>query len=467
MTTAQSALERRTHAWLVAALAFNLLLSLGIYGVLRANGEPSAAAIGKVGASHGMALANRVLEDSWYPMVLAYRLKAADRNADMYSLFFLGHIKWLYMPSSLLVLDLVPESAWSYQPKSAGETPSYLVELWMTWPSRLICLLAILASALIVEISLSRMNPEPLPRPRRRAVRMLVACALGLTFYPLVFSYELGQIQVFLNGFVALALLLRLLDRPIASGCMLALCALVKPQYGAVVLLVLFGGQWRLALGFISTFALGIGASIARFGWADHWRYLKVLSVIASGGETYWTNQSVNGLLNRFLGNGNPLVFVEDAYAPFRLAVYLPSLVVALGLLVLALWPTRRVPVNENGSVDRAYAATVMLASVIAATTIGAPVAWEHHYGSFLAIFALALPGLARLRPLDRYTGPLLLASYLAIANVMLAPELYFWNRWVGLLGSHLFFGSLGLFALLCTLRGDRWWSRSIKNTTS
>ncbi|MBN1652303.1 MAG: DUF2029 domain-containing protein [Deltaproteobacteria bacterium] len=449
MTTVGSALEGRARAWLVTALAFDLLLSLGIYAALRARGESAARAIEKVGAFRGTALADRVLEDSWHPMVLAYRLKEADRNADMYGLFFNDRVKWLYPPSSLLVLDLVPDSAWSYAPKSEGETPSYLVELWMTWPSRLICLLAILASALMIEIGLSRLDPEPPRRPAARVFRLLVACVLGLTFYPLVFSYELGQIQVFLNGFVALALLLRLLDRPVAGGCVLALCALVKPQYGAVVLLAPFGRQWRLALGFFCTFVLGLGASIARFGWNDHWRYFQVLGAIARGGEAYWANQSVNGLLNRFLGNGDPLVFVENAYAPFRLAIFLPSLAVALGLLALALWPVRR-----NGAVDGAYAATLKLASVIAATTMGAPVAWEHHYGSFLAIFALALPGLARFGPLGRCTGPLFLASYLAVANVILAPELWFWNRWVGLLGSHLFIGGLGLFALLWTLRG-------------
>jgi hypothetical protein len=89
----------------------------------------------------------------------------------------------------------------------------------------------------------------------------------------------------------------------------------------------------------------------------------------------------------------------------------------------------------------------------IAAFTMGSPVAWEHHYGVFLPIFAAALPGLLRTRPLGRATGILFAISYVAIANVMQRPRHYFWNPWFGLLASHLFFGSLLLFALLLALR--------------
>ena len=44
-------------------------------------------------------------------------------------------------------------------------------------------------------------------------------------------------------------------------------------------------------------------------------------------------------------------------------------------------------------------------------------------------------------------------ASYLAMANVFNRPDLFFRNRWLGLAGSHLFFGALILFGLLLVVR--------------
>ena len=80
---------------------------------------------------------------------------------------------------------------------------------------------------------------------------------------------------------------------------------------------------------------------------------------------------------------------------------------------------------------------------------MASPVAWEHHYGAFLPVFALALPLLARDRPLGARTAPVLAFSYLAIGSAFLRPEWLFAHRVTGVLGSHLFFGGLALFALL------------------
>jgi len=89
----------------------------------------------------------------------------------------------------------------------------------------------------------------------------------------------------------------------------------------------------------------------------------------------------------------------------------------------------------------------------LAAAPIASRVDWEHHYGVFLPIFAVAMPGLMHFRPLGRATAPLFAVGFVAIAGVMLRPDLIFRNRWVGLAGSHLLFGGLVLFGLLLALR--------------
>lgn len=437
-------LGRRALIWLTIAVALTGLSSAAVVFGLRLAGDSSEAAIELVGSLRGSWLTGQVHEDSWEPMLAAYQRKDRDPHADLYRLFFEDHVKFQYPPSSLLVLDLAPASVTDYVPPAPEVLLSTLLQLFMTWPSRLVYLLAILSSAAIVEVSLRKLAPAA-PYAARPAIARVIAClALGLTFYPLLKSYELGQIQVFLNGLVALALLLRLLGKPALCGILLSLCCMVKPQYGVVLLFALLRRQWRFALGFGVSFALGTAISVLRFGVHDHARYLQVLQTIGRLGEVYWPNQSVNGLLNRFLGNGDPVVFTEHAFAPYRSGVYLASLISAVALLGLALWPRR----TRVDSTARDYESALALALVIAAATAGSPVAWEHHYGTFLAIFALALPGLIAYRPLGRLTAPLFALSYLAMANALLRPELLFSNRWLGLVGSHLFIGSLILFAL-------------------
>jgi len=90
---------------------------------------------------------------------------------------------------------------------------------------------------------------------------------------------------------------------------------------------------------------------------------------------------------------------------------------------------------------------------MLVASTMASPIAWHHHYGIFVPMFATALPALMYVRPLGRATAPLFLLSYVAIANCMPNPEGLFWSRWLGLAGSHVFFGGLIFFGLLLALR--------------
>ena len=60
--------------------------------------------------------------------------------------------------------------------------------------------------------------------------------------------------------------------------------------------------RWDLVAGFLAA-ALPVGAlSVAFYGLANHIAYLEVLSFILRHGEAYVTNNSVNGILNRFGG---------------------------------------------------------------------------------------------------------------------------------------------------------------------
>ncbi len=59
--------------------------------------------------------------------------------------------------------------------------------------------------------------------------------------------------------------------------------------------------EWRFAAAFAATASWGLAGSIMAYGFANHVDYLRVLEFLAERGETFYPNQSVNGLLNRVM----------------------------------------------------------------------------------------------------------------------------------------------------------------------
>lgn len=433
---------KRPVNWLATVLLIHLFLLIVIVGVLVARGETFRKGLETTALGQIAYLRHPPFDtDSWEPMLLAYWRKIEIPQSNMYEIFFHDRVKFQYPPSSLIFFDVFPRSLTRLVDREVG---SPLIRI-LSWLMRAAVLSTVIASAAILEICLKRSLVRLPIGFGGMAGRVGLSLALGLTYYPLLRGYQIGQVQIFLNAFIAFAVLLKLLGREVSSGALFGICCLVKPQYGIILLWSLLRRKWRFLLGFAIICLAGLAISVARFGLQDHVTYLKVLLEISRHGETYWPNQSVNGLLNRWLENGSPTLFSETTFAPFHPVVYAATMVGSFAILVLALLPWGGKLRAENDSID------LMIA--LAAATIAAPVAWEHHYGTFLPIFAVAFPGLMYFRPLWRATAPLFAFSYLSMAGVMLRPDLIFQNRWIGLAGSHLFFGGLVLFGLLLALR--------------
>jgi hypothetical protein len=261
----------------------------------------------------------------------------------------------------------------------------------------------------------------------------LCVALLGVMFYPIVRAHILGQIQIYIDGLIAAALLAYMSGWRALAGACIGVCCLIKPQYGLILLWGVLRRDWRFSTGLIVVAGTGFTASLLRYGLANHLQYLKVLSYISQHGEAYWPNQSVNGLLNRLLDNGDALHFDRYSFPPYHPVVYFGTLLSSLAIMATALWPTR----------GRAPDALDLGVALLGAT-LAAPVAWEHHYGILLPIFALAAP---------KIHSPWLLASYLMAANALLRPSWLLGGPVRELFASHLFFGALLLFVILVSAR--------------
>jgi len=362
-------------------------------------------------------------DDSWGAMKDALDYLAHPGTLPLYSeIFFVREIRFQYPPSSLFALAGM---------LSLGGPDHVRTNEYREFPyptlNDLIGLAFILmtagASAALLEIGLRRQNLLANERPLLVAARVAIVLVLTLTFYPVAKAFTLGQIQVWINGFCALALLAWVIGAKAASGLLIGLACLIKPHYGVFVLWGALRGEWRFTVASALTIAVGLAAAIAAYGWVNHADYLRVLSFLSQHGEAYYPNQSVNGLLNRVMSVFDPvayknLEFFEGDFPPFNPWIFGATLATSLLILAAALLRT-----GTAGDPDRKLDFSIMALSA----TMASPIAWEHHYGVMLPVFAVLLvASLGHPRRLVWLGISYVLISNYISATQLLAPTL--WN---------------------------------------
>jgi hypothetical protein len=370
--------------------------------------------------------------DSWKPMRMALEYLDEPGERPLYrEIFFERGVKLQYPPTSLLLVDALrwlPGRDWSSDAALNG----------LSWLAVLLC---VLLTARILDVAAERSSgTQPGADRLLRGVLALVAAA---TFYPLVRGFYLGQVQTFIDLLVAALFLSWLRGRVMASGVLAGLVCLIKPPLGLLVLWAGLRGRWRFVAGWGLCVGAALLASLACYGLEAHLDYLALLSFIAEHGEGFHPNQSMNGLLNRMFGVGNNLEWRDSALAPFDARVYWLTFASSLALVALALFWRR----GEHRS-----APVTDLSICTLCATLASPVAWTHHYGVLLPVFAAALPATWAASSLGAARFAPLAVSYLLIANNYRAL-----NRLaetpLNFLQSTVFFGGLLLLFHLIRLR--------------
>jgi hypothetical protein len=293
---------------------------------------------------------------------------------------------------------------------------------------------------LFVRSAAEHAGGEGRPSPHDGFARYAALAALGLTFYPLVKGYSLGQVQTWVTALFAGVLTAWLAGRPGLAGVLAGVMCLIKPHYAILLPWSLIQRQWRFGLACAVSAGVGVAASLLVFGLADNVDYRRVLVFMARHGESYYPNHSLNGLLNRFLGNGPNLQFDIHAFAPFHPQVYLLTTLSAVGFSVLALLPWRR-----GGLPGVADASFVALSA-----TLASPIAWEHHYGILLPVYAYLVPVFWARRKERPLAVALLAGSYVLASNYFgITRRFADAGPWWTLLQSYLLVAGLIVWALL------------------
>ena len=362
--------------------------------------------------------------DSWGQMATALAdFRAHPDGALYHDVFVHRHIRFPYPPTSLLLPEVTERLGLGF---------AFLNLVSATTVLTTIALVAVLLIRGFEDGGSTGLDHAD------RVALSILAAAYTLTFYPIVKGFTLGQIQTWINLMLGLVLLLWMMGKERGAGVLAAASTLLKPHYGFLLLWAASRRRWTFCVSFGVTILLTGLISLWVFGLHNHLDYLWMLSYVSRHGESYFANNAVNGLLQRLLFNGENLEWHEGRYPPVNTWVVGGTLLASATLVAFCLlW--RRREADAGGIVD------LMIA--VLTCVMASPVAWEHHYGILLPIYAALLP-LALRSP--RAPVVWLASSYALTSNYFSVTKLAA-GSWLNFVQSSLLFGAA--MVLLCLYR--------------
>ncbi len=265
----------------------------------------------------------RQFADSWTPMLGSVDAFLAHPSTPIYQAKLYDTL--IYPLTSILPL------LWMRQ---AGMSDSAVL--------RALLLASWLAACAVVAVAVAIASKTA--APSSLAWRGGLATALAAFFFmPITLAFSLGQAQIFLDLFFTLLVFfwVRGSERP--AGVMMALLAMVKPQFGLLLLWAGLRRRWNALISGLVTLGLGAAVSFVAFGVRNNLDYIGVMSGLSRKAQSHYANQSMFGLLNRAIFNGENLPYHPYVYPPFVPWVYTVTLVTTAALVLLALaYPWRR-----------------------------------------------------------------------------------------------------------------------------
>jgi len=377
---------------------------------------------------------DQIGDDSWRPMRLALDYWTESRGQGLiYSdLLIQRNVKFQYPPTALLISKFI-------------ET-NHIGSVEFSTVTTFIFMFLMLAGVVGITLySYQEYDAPELSPVEKISVGILLALLL-FTFYPAVKAGTLGQIQVWLNALFTLAILCYITGYQTLAGILLGITASIKPQYALFAVWGLIREDKRLVIAMLVTGGIGLAAGIREYGLATFVDYLRGLSFLSRHGESFYSNQSFNGMAGRFFSVRYPDVFNNLRwrgyyFPPYNFWIFSFTQITSIAILAMAL---------IKGKIHSKESQVADFCLMGLALTMASPIAWEHHYGILFPIFVcLGLVlwfGNSTLR--SKWAKIAFVAMYLTAANFipvasLLAPT-YF-----NVIQSYLFFAACGVFILL------------------
>jgi alpha-1,2-mannosyltransferase len=422
---------------LVVILGLNLVVAL-LFFLLAKSFVPPALQDDSLSQIADLLHPSRFERDSWYPMqeVLKYWQSNPDNRAIYSDLLIGNSLRFQYPPTTLLIPSFLEVS--KIDPNFFYISTIYLFLV--------ITILSVFAITLFSLKTFAYVSVSS-----RQAMLLLgLVCIITLMYYPITKAITLNQIQAWLNALFALSLLCYMTGHTATAGILIGIMASVKPQYGLFVLWGLVRKDHRFTLGLMGSVIVGLIAGITVFGLPPFIDYFNGLNFLSRHGEGYYSNQSFNGLVNRFFSVVNPELYDnielrDHTFVPYNSWVYSITLASSLAILAFCLIGAKK------GQGYRSIAGYCLMAIGV---TMASPIAWRHHYGILLSIFAFLWPVLWFSREFDEEhkIRRLVLIAFIVSGNfypitILLAPT------FLNFLQSYLLFAAIILMFVLRSLK--------------
>jgi len=376
--------------------------------------------------------------DSWKPMKLTYDYWTESQGQSLLytDLLLTTRIKFLYPPTALLISQFI-------------ETNNIDLLAFTTATTFIFIFLMIAGVIGTVLYSYKKYKTPPLSNVEKIIVGILLTFLL-FTFYPVVKAGTLGQMQVWLNAFFAVAILCYIAGYEVLAGILLGLMASIKPHYALFIIWGLFRGNKRLVIAMIITGALGVLLGMREFGFAMYVDYLRGLSFVTKHGESFYTNQSFNGLLGRLFSVRYPEIFNNlkwngHRYPPYSIWIFSFTQITTVVTLLISLIKTK------SQSKDAKLADFLLMGL---GATLASPIAWEHHYGILFPIFiCVGLILWFGENPLKSiWIKIAFVAFYLIAANIFPFTK-FLAGSYFNILQSYLLLAACGMFVILVMIK--------------
>ena len=369
--------------------------------------------------------------DSWLYLYRASHYLHKNQENIYAELYFKRGMKFQYPPTCLLFVEPFKKMTVHEFIKMANT---------ISW---VIVFISIFFLADIFSLSLRHFAPEKSGLFGGFPARFFVSFCFATGFYPLISSYGLGQIQTIIYFLFTIAIWLWLKGKGPFAGFPIGLSSLIKPQAALYLLWGLIRKKYKfVVLWAVPVMILGC-ISILTYGWHHHIEYIRYLYFISKHGESYYQNQSLNGLLYRVLDIGSNVYPSNHHYAPYNFWVHMGNYVA----FILFIFPALIIGRQERGLRDEVLDFSIACLSF----TMASPITWIHHYSIMLPLYALVFPMVMTTEHKKIHLGILAL-SYFLCSNLMYVTN-YFSHSKYSFIQSTTFLGAILFLGLLYKLR--------------
>lgn len=420
---------------LLLLFILNLALAFAIRGITEHYGIKN----NKMSYDHAIWIFSAEMgNDSWRPMQLAYDhwIESGKQSLIYTDLLLPVRLKFLYPPTALLITQFI--------------NTNNIDVLTFSTAATIIFLFIMAGSVIATTLHIYRTYKTPKFSPAEQTAIGVLLSLLLFTFYPVVKAATLGQMQVWLNAFFAVAILCYITGWDILAGIMLGLMASIKPHYALFILWGLLRGNKKLVIAITVTGLAGVLLGMREFGFAMYLDYLKGLSFVTQHGESVYTNQSFNALAGRFFSVRYPEVFNNlrwnaYRYPPYNVWVFAFTQITTIAILAITLIKTG----NRSGESKLADFLLMGLGA-----TMASPIAWEHHYGILFPVFVctwlMLWVGETTLK--NTWAKASFVLFYLIAANVFPFTK-FIADSYINVLQSYLLMAACGLFLILLLIK--------------